>query len=395
MEALVRRKDELRDVRIWQGLNIGEASYAAPECAGSFIVSSVFVGKNNRACVREGRGKYTPMSFSDEPAALRGGFVPCDVWMGTVSPPDDMGYCTFGVSTDFARSAVESAKYAIALVNPNMPTTCGDTQVHVSEINCFVEADPPLYRAAKADDSDETVDRIGKNIAALIEDGDTVQMGLGSMPNAILRYLMDKKDLGVHTEVFSDNLIPLIEAGIITGAKKKLNPRKIVTTFMLGTEALYKFVHKNDMIHLMPVNYTNHVGVIAQLDHIVAINAALEVDLMGQVASDSVGNLQFSGVGGQLDFIRGAGAAEHGKPVIALRSTAKNGTVSRISALLKQGTPVTTTRNDVRWVVTEYGAVNLFGKSLDERAKGLIAIAHPRFREGLEKEFWEAMRVYR
>ena len=288
-----------------------------------------------------------------------------------------------------ARACVEAAKLKIVQVNRNMPRTCGDTKVHVTELDYFVEADTPLYELPLIDSSDPVVDKIGANIAALIDDGATLQMGQGKIPNAILKCLGDKKDLGIHTEVFSDNLLPLIEKGIINGSKKTINTGKIVSTFVQGTRNLYDFVDNNDMVTLYPVDYTNHVGVIAQNDNMVAINSAIEVDLTGQVAADSMGMTIFSGIGGQLDFIRGAALSKGGKPIIALPATAKKGTISRIVARMQAGTPVATPRNDIFYVVTEYGVAELFGKCLRDRAKALINIAAPQFREELERDFFE------
>lgn len=388
-DALLKRNGELKDVRIWQGLNIGTAKYAQPEYAESFKVSSVFLGAKNRECIQSGRGEFTPMAFSLQPRAVRTGAVPCDVYLGQVTPPDDEGYCSFGLSVDFARSCVEAAKLKIVQVNRNMPRTCGDTKVHVTELDYFVEADTPLYELPLIDSSDPIVDKIGANIASLIDDGATLQMGQGKIPNAILKCLGDKKDLGIHTEVFSDNLLPLIEKGVINGARKSINKGKIISTFIQGTRALYDFADGNEMVQLHPVDYTNHVGVIAQNDNMVAINSAIEVDLTGQVAADSMGMTLFSGIGGQLDFIRGAALSKGGKPVIALPATAKKGTISRIVARMQPGTPIATPRNDIFYVVTEHGIAELFGKCLRDRAKALISIAAPQFREDLERDFFE------
>lgn len=388
-DALLKRSDTLRDVRIWQGLNIGAAKYAAPEYKGIFKVSSVFLGAGNREAVQNGRGEFTPMAFSLQPRAVRSGVLPVDVYLGQVSPPDEDGYCSFGLSVDFARSCVESAKLKIVQVNRNMPRTCGETKVHVTELDWFVEADTPLYELPLIDGSDPVVDKIGTNIAGMIEDGATLQMGQGKIPNAILKCLTDKKNLGIHTEVFSDNLLPLIKAGVINGARKTINKGKIISTFIQGTRALYDFADGNEMIQLRPVNYTNHVGIIAQNDNMVAINSALEVDMTGQVAADSMGTTLYSGIGGQLDFIRGAALSKNGKPIIALPATAKKGAVSRIVACLRAGTPIATPRNDIFYVVTEYGVATLFGKCLRDRAKALINIAAPQFREDLERDFFE------
>lgn len=395
IDALLKRKDELKDVEIWQGLNVADAAYCNPEYDGSFYVNSGFLGKNNRSYYQEGKGEFFPLPFSYFPRALRSGAVKCDVLLGHVSPPDNSGYCSVGISCDISRAALEMGKIKIAMVNRNMPRTCGDTLVHVSEFDYFVEADQPLYEIDKIDGSDPLVDKIGKNIADLIQDGDTLQMGQGKIPNAILKCLMDKKDLGIHTEVFSDNLIPLIEAGIINGARKSINKRKIVSTFIQGSKELYDYVNNNQMIDLRPVDYTNDIGVISSNDNMVAINSAIEIDLMGQVVSDAMGTKQFSGIGGQLDFIRGAGASKNGRPIIALPATAKKGTISRISAVLKAGTPIAVPRNDVHYIVTEYGAANVFAKTLSQRAKALINIAAPQFRDDLEKDYKQFVKVHR
>jgi 4-hydroxybutyrate CoA-transferase len=294
-----------------------------------------------------------------------------------------------GLSCDQTRVAVGKSKISIAQVNGRLPWVCGDTQIHVSEIDYFVEYDEDPYEFPLIADDDPVSEKIGYNISTLIEDGDCLQMGQGKIPNAILKFLASKKDLGIHTEVFSDNLIPLIDSGVVNGAKKSINRRKIIATFIEGTKKLYDYINRNDMICLMPVEYTNDVAVIAQNDNMVAINSAIEVDLMGQVVADSIGIKTFSGVGGQLDFLRGAEQSKNGRPVIALPATAKNGTISRITAMLSPGTPITTTRQDVHYVVTEYGIANLFGIPIRERAKQLVRIAAPQFRERLEKEFYE------
>jgi 4-hydroxybutyrate CoA-transferase len=292
-----------------------------------------------------------------------------------------------GLSCDQTRVIVEASRVAIAQVNKKIPFICGDTMIHVSEIDYFVEYDEEPYQIPLIQ-SDPISEKIGKNIADLINDGDTLQMGQGKIPNAILKFLSDKKDLGIHTEVFSDNLIPLVKSGVVNGSRKTINKGKIIATFIQGTREVYDFVNNNNMIMLKPVDYTNDVAVIAKNDNMVAINSAIEVDLMGQVVADSIGPKTFSGVGGQLDFLRGAEQSKNGKPIIALPATAKNGTISKIVATLKPGTPVTTTRQDVHYVVTEYGVAHLYGKPIRERAKLLINIAAPQFREKLEEDFY-------
>ncbi len=392
INKLMERKDELRDVKIVQGLNIGDAPYAAPEYKDSFVNVSFFCGKNNRTCIQEGRGEFLPIHFYAQPRAIREGHLPCDIALVQVTPPNESGYENMVTSCDQTRVAIEKSRVAIAQVNDKMPHLCGDTLVHVSDIDFFVEHSEDIYEIPLIRSDDPVAEKIGYNISTLIEDGATLQMGQGTIPNAILKFLEDKKDLGIHTEVFSDNLVPLVKAGIVNGRRKSINRGKIISTFVQGTKELYEFVDHNNMIQLMPVDYTNDVAVIAQNDNMVAINSALEVDLMGQVVADSIGSKTFSGVGGQLDFLRGAEQAKNGKPIIALPSTAKGGEVSRISAMLKPGTPVTTTRQDVHYVVTEYGIAALFGKSIKQRAEALIQIAHPKFRESLRKEFDEYCR---
>jgi len=389
INALLARKDELQDVEIWQGLNVGDAPYAREEYAGHFVNISFFVGAKNRRCIQIGQGEFVPIHFYAQPRAIREGQIRCDVAMIGCTPPDENGYVNMGISCDQTRVGIEKARISIAQVNRNMPHVCGDTKIHVSEIDYFVEHDEELYELPLITSDDPISEKIGANIAELIQDGDTLQMGQGKIPNAILKFLMNKKNLGIHTEVFSDNLIPLIEAGVVNGTKKTINKEKIVATFIQGTKNLYNYVDKNEMICLKPVNYTNDVAVIASHDNMVAINSAIEVDLMGQVVADSIGCKTFSGVGGQLDFLRGAEQSKNGRPIIALPATAKNGTISRIVACLAVGTPVTTSRQDVHYVVTEYGAVNLFGTPIRKRAQLLTGIAAPHFREQLEKDFYE------
>lgn len=384
---LLERNGELKDIKIPQGLNIGDAPYAAEQYKDSFKVVSFFCGKNNRKAIQEGRGELLPIHFYAQPRAYREGKIPCDVAFLQVTPPDENGYVNMGTSCDQVRVLIEKARLVIVQVNEKMPHLCGDTLIRVTDIDYFVRYDEDIYELPFIPSDDPVAEKIGYNISTLIDDGATIQMGQGTIPNAILKFLESKKDLGVHTEVFSDNLVPLVKAGIVNGSKKNINRGKIVATFVQGTKEFYDYVNNNNMIQLMPVEYTNDVAIIAQHDNMVAINSALEVDLMGQVVADAIGGKAFSGVGGQLDFLRGAEQSKGGKPIIALPSTAKGGTISRIVATLKPGTPVTTTRNDVHYVVTEYGIADLFGKSIDQRAEMLINIAHPDFREQLRKDF--------
>lgn len=384
---LVEMKDQFHDVGILQGLNIGNAPYAAEDCYKHFVIKSFFYGANNRKCLQEGRGETIPIHFYAQPVAMRQHAVPVDVGLIQVTPPDEDGYVNMGTSCDQTAEIVRLARITIAQVNKNMPHLCGATKIKVTDIDYFVEHDEDIYELPFITSDDPVSEKIGYYISTLIEDGACLQMGQGKVPNAILKFLEHKKDLGIHTEVFSDNLIPLVKKGVVNGQAKQIDKGCIVATFVQGTKDLYKFVDNNPMIQLMPVDYTNNVGVIAQNDNVVAINSAIEVDLMGQVVADSVGNKMFSGVGGQQDFLRGAEQSKNGKPIIALPSTAKNDTISRIVAGLKPGTPVTTTRNEVHYVVTEYGIADLFGKSISERSEALIAIAHPKFRDQLREEF--------
>ncbi len=392
VKKLLERKDELKGVRLVQGLNIGDAPYAAPEYEGHFIVETFFAANGNRQCLQEGRGALLPMHFYAQPRAIREGRVGCDVALISCTPPDEAGYVNMGLSCDQTRVIVEKARLTIAQVNKRMPYVCGDTMIHVSEIDRFVCHDEEPYQIPLLDRDDPVAEKIGYNISTLIRDGDTIQMGQGTIPNAILKFLTDKKDLGIHTEVFSDNVLPLIKSGVINGAAKTLHNRKIVATFIQGTRDLYDFVDHNNMIRLFPVDYTNSVGVISRNDNMVAICSALQVDLMGQVNADYMGSTVFSGVGGQLDYMRGAEEAKNGRPIIALPSTAKKGTVSRIVAQFEAGTPVTASRHEVHYIVTEYGAAEIFGLTLRERARVLIDIAHPDFREQLEREFDDYLR---
>lgn len=385
--AMVARYKELEDVKIVQGVALASSPYCRPEMKGHFVLKSMFLGPNTRQAVWDDRGDFLPLMFHQFPKAFREGYLPIDVFLTTVSPPDEHGFCSLGVSVDHSKSLVESAKIVIAAVNPKMPRTFGDTFVHVSDLDYIVEVDEDLVELKRWASQDEVTDAIGRNIASLVKDGDTLQMGAGTIPDAVLRYLKDKNDLGIHTEMFSDGLIELIENGVVTGKKKTQWPGKVVATFVEGTKKCYEYVHENPRFLFYPVDIVNDPYVIARNDNQVAINGALEVDLLGQVVAESIGTRQFSGIGGQLDFMRGARASRGGRPIIALPSTAKNGTISRISVQLAPGTPVTTGRNDVHYVVTEYGIADLYCKTNRERARALINIAHPDFRAELKREY--------
>jgi acetyl-CoA hydrolase len=384
IDALVARAPELRDVEIIHLHTEGPAPYAAPEMADSFRHNALFIGPNTRPAVQEGRADYTPIFLSEIPELFRAGELPLDVALLQVSPPDDKGYCSLGVSVDVALSAAETAPLVIAQVNRRLPRT-GGHHLPASLINLAVEVDRELPQVKTALPNAEAVS-IGRQVAALIEDGSTLQVGIGTIPNAVLASLGKHRDLGVHTEMFSDGLLPLIESGVVNGSHKSIHPGVVISAFVIGTQRLYDFVDANPTVELHPVDYTNDVDVISRNRRMVAINAALGVDLTGQVAADSLGPRFYSGIGGQVDFIRGAARSIGGVPIIALPSTAVNGTISRIAAELSDGSGVVTTRGDVHWVVTEHGARNLHGRTIRERAKMLIEIAHPKFREDLEKQ---------
>jgi 4-hydroxybutyrate CoA-transferase len=387
VDALVARSDELRDVEIVHLHTEGDAPYARPEFERSFKVNAFFVGSNVRSAVNEGRGDYIPVFLSEIPALFRRGALPLDVALIHVSPPDSHGFCSLGVSVDVARAAVDCAKVVIAQVNPKMPRTLGDGLVHVKDIDAMVSVDLPLYEVQPPELTD--VDRsIGRHVAELIEDGATLQMGIGSIPNAVLAALADHKDLGVHTEMFSDGLIDLVEKGIVNGRRKVKHPGRIVSGFVMGTRRLYDFVHDNPQVLMLDIAYVNDTSVIRRNPKVVAINSAIEVDLTGQVCADSIGTRLYSGVGGQMDFIRGASLSDGGKPIIALPSTTARGE-SKIVPFLKHGAGVVTTRAHVHFIVTEYGVANLYGRNLKQRAAALISIAHPSHRELLERQALE------
>ena len=387
IDALVARAPELRDVEIVHLHTEGDAPYAKPEMEGSFRVNAFFVGKNVRDAVNSGRGDYIPVFLSEIPALFRKNVLPLDVALIHVSPPDSHGYCSLGVSVDIARAATDCAKVVVAQVNPRMPRTLGDALVHVSQIASMVAVDVPLHQVPPPRLTD--VDRaIGKHVAELIDDGATLQMGIGSMPNAVLASLADHKDLGIHTEMFSDGLIDLVNAGVVTGRRKVKHPGKIVAGFVMGTQRLYNFIDDNPQVLMLDIAYVNDTAVIRRNPKVTAINSAIEVDLTGQVCADSIGTRLYSGVGGQMDFIRGASLSEGGKPIIALPSTTSKGE-SKIVPFLKEGAGVVTTRAHVHYIVTEYGIAYLYGRNLKQRAASLIAIAHPDHREQLEREAFE------
>ncbi len=385
--ALTARAAELRDVEIVQLHTEGPAPYAAPEMAGSFRVNALFVGKNVRDAVARGQADYVPVFLSEVPALFRNRAMPLDVALISVSPPDKHGFCSLGVSVDASRAAAQSARTVVAQVNAAMPRSHGDGLIHVDDIDLAVEEAAPIFEVSQAK-TGELERTIGGFVASLVEDGATLQLGIGAIPEAVLAALTDHHDLGVHTEMFSDGIVDLVERGVVTGALKRNHPGKVVASFVMGSRRLYDFIDDNPSVLLLDVAYTNDTAVIRRNPKVTAVNSALEIDLTGQVCADSLGTFQYSGVGGQMDFIRGASLSERGKPIIALPSVTSRGE-SRIVPYLKQGAGVVTTRAHVNYVVTEHGAASLHGKNLRQRARALIGIAHPGHREALEKAAWE------
>jgi len=391
VEALLRRGPEVHDVEIVHMMTFGCAPYVAPEMAGHFRHNAMFIGGNVRDAINDGRADYTPIYLSEIEGLFESGAMRIDVALIEVSPPDSHGFCSFGVGVDTTLTAARCAHHVIAQINDQMPRTYGDSFIHVSDIDAFVESSRPLCAMKRPVVSDLQI-AIARNVASLIDDGAVLQTGIGGIPDAVLPLLMDRKDLAVHSELVSDGVIPLIEAGVITGARKNFKPRKIILGFAIGTKELFEFVDNNPAFEFHPTAYTNDPGLIARNDNMVAVNSALQIDLTGQVCSDSIGNQFYSGIGGQVDFIRGASRSKGGKPIIAISSTAKDGTISRIVPMLSPGAGVVTSRGLIRYVVTEYGVAFLHGKSIRERAKALIDIAHPNFRQELyeycEKTKW-------
>ena len=386
LAALVARgrADALRDVELVHLHTLGPAPYAAPELAGAFRHRALFVGANVRAAVQAGRADFVPVFLSDIPGLFRSGRLPLDVALLNVSPPDAHGFCSLGTSVDVAKAAAESAKTVIAQLNPAVPRSLGDAFVHVGRFHATLPVDgAPVEEAPAVPTAADAA--IGAHVAGLVEDGATLQLGIGAIPNAVLAALRGHRDLGVHTEMFSDGVVDLVEAGVITGARKPVYPGKVVASFVVGTRRTYAFVHDNPGVELHPCDRTNDTALIRRHVAMTAINSALQVDLTGQVCADSLGPRVYSGVGGQMDFMRGAALAERGKPIIALPATARGGTVSRLVPALTGGAGVTTTRAHLHYVATEFGVADLHGKSLRERARALIALAAPQFRDELER----------
>lgn len=381
---------ELKGVETVHMVGKGESLYCTEKYRENVRHNALFVGtKNERNAVNEGRADFTPTYISTTPSLFEDGIISLDVAIVQVSRPDKHGYVSFGVSVDFTMSGTKCARLKIAQINKNMPRAHGESFMHLDEFDFLVEEDTPMIELSAKKELSEVDKAIGANCASLVNDGDTLQLGIGSLPDAVLLSLHDKKDLGIHSEMFSDGVVDLVEKGVITNKKKTLHPGKMVATFLMGSNRLYEFVDDNPSVYMAPSSYTNDPKVIAQNDNLVAINSCIAVDFMGQVSGESVGINQISGTGGQVDFVRGANMAKGGRSIIAMASTAKNGTVSKIVPMLAPGEAVTTGRCDVSYIVTEYGIANLRGKTLKERAKLLINIAHQEFRDELIKE-WEA-----
>ncbi len=406
LEALVARGEELSEVEIVHLHTYGPTPYTDERWRGHFLLRALFVGENVRQAVNAGRASYTPVFLSDIPALFApGGQLPIDVAFVQVSPPDKHGYCSLGPSVDVTRAAVDSARQVVALVNPNVPRTHGESFVPLSRLDYAVPWDGPLYTVERRP-PDAVQTQIGQHVASLVEDGATLQLGIGAIPDAVLQALADRRDLGIHSEMFSEGVLDLVERGVITGARKERDRGKIISSFVVGTRRLLDFIDDNPMVELHPTDYTNDTRIIRQFERMVAINSAIQVDLTGQVCAESIGTHLYSGVGGQMDFLRGAALAARGKPIIALPSTARaphasgikasrellepvDGLVSRIVPVLTPGAAVTTSRAHVHYIVTEYGIAALHGRDLAERARSLIAIAAPPFREELERAAYE------
>ncbi len=391
VEALMARAPFVKNVEVMHLLTFGTSPYCAPEMEGHFRHNALFVGPNVREAVYAGRADYTPIFLGEVEALFESGEMPIDVAFIQVSPPDPHGFCSFGVGVDTTLTAAKYAHRVVAQVNAQMPRTYGDSFIHVSQLDAIVEVSQPLCELTKQA-SNPVHNRIGAHVASLIEDGAVLQCGIGGIPDAVLPNLMDRRDLGIHTELISDNVIPLVEAGVVTGERKNFKPRKIILSFVLGSKKLFDFVDENPIFEFHPSAYTNDPWRISQNHRMVAINSAIEVDLTGQVCAETIGARFYSGFGGQLDFIRGAARSKGGKPIIALPSTAKDGTVSRIVPRLAPGAGVLTGRADVHYVVTEYGIAYLHGRTIRQRAEALVQIAHPKFHNELyeycEQQRW-------
>jgi 4-hydroxybutyrate CoA-transferase len=388
LKAMIDNRNAYRNVEIVHMVAMGPSEYCRAENADHFIHNSLFAGATSRESINEGRAVFTPCHFSQVPRLFAEKFLPVDVALCMLSTPDEHGFCSYGISVDYTKPAAESAGMIIAELSPHMPRTLGNSFIHISKIDCVVETDsrPIVLPPPKITANDE---KIGQFCAELIRDGDCLQLGIGGVPDAVLCFLKQKKDLGIHTEMFSDGVVDLVNSGVITCARKNFHPGKMVATFFMGSEKLYRFVNNNPMVEMYPVDYTNNPAVIARNDNMVSINSALQVDLLGQAVSDTIGPRQFSGSGGQGDFVRGAAWSRGGRSILAFHSTASGGKISKIVPQIDAGATVTTPRTDVHFIITEYGIAELYGKTVSQRAKALIAIAHPDFREGLSKYFHE------
>ncbi len=386
-DAMVENAEKYgyENVEVVHMVAMGKAGYCAEGMEKHFRHNGLFLGGSTKGAIEAGRGDFTPIFFSQVPELLAT-TLPVDVALLQVSEPDEHGYCSFGVSCDYTKAAAENAKIRIAQINKNMPRVLGDNFIHISQLDHIVVEDSPLIQLPPPKIGD-VQKRIGENIASLVRDGDCLQLGIGAIPDAVLLFLKDKKDLGIHSEMFSDGVVELIEAGVVTNERKQIDKGQCVATFLMGTDRLYDYVNNNPAVRMAPVDYVNDPRVICQNDNVVSINSCVEVDLMGQVCSEAIGLKQISGVGGQVDFVRGATMSKGGRTIITMPATAAKGTISKIVPFLANGAAVTTSRCDVDYVVTEYGIAQLHGRTLRERAKQLIAIAAPEFREELQKEF--------
>ncbi len=388
IRAMVRRKDELYDVNIYHILIVGDLPYTQPGMEKHFKHKAFFIGANSRKAVNEGRAEFIPIPLSEVTLLFKKGIIQADVALINVSPPDEHGFCSYGIDVGNIKTPAEKAKIVIAQINKEMPRGLGNSFIHINKIDYIVEHTEPLMELPQVDPNAtpqqlEVYEKIGLYVSEMIEDGSTLQMGIGAIPDAVLKNLHNKNDLGIHTEMFSDGIVDLVEEGVINGEAKTLHPGKIIAGFVLGTKKSFNYIDNNPIFEFHPQEYVNNPFIIAQNRKMVAINSAIEIDLTGQVCADSIGTKFYSGIGGQLDFIRGAAHSEGGKPIIALPSTTKDLKHSRIVPTLKPGAGVVTTRGDVHYVVTEYGVAHLFGKSIQERARALINIAHPKFRDEL------------
>ncbi|MBN1766514.1 MAG: GNAT family N-acetyltransferase [Sedimentisphaerales bacterium] len=392
VQAMVARAKDLSDTEIVHLLTLGEAPYAVNELVDNFRVNSFFIAANVRDIIQQGLGDYTPIFLSDIPRLFSSGQLPLDVALIQVTPPDEHGMCSLGISVDIVKSAAENAAVVIAEVNPQMPYTHGESTINIDDIDVLVPVDRPLFEVQPPESTEETR-KIGEHVASLVEDGSTVELGIGQIPQSVLEFLNNKHELGIHTEMFTDRMIDMIASGVITGTRKSIDREKIVASFCMGTQKLYDYIHDNPVFSFRPTEYVNDPFVIGRQSKMVAINVALEVDLTGQVCADSLGTRFFSGIGGQVDFNRGAARSTGGKAIIALPSTARDGKISRIVSKLTPGTGVVTTRGDVHYVVTEYGVAYLHGKSIQERSLALISIAHPDYRVQLLEEAIDAKYV--